>query len=67
MKEKFTTIEEIGDKIEAFVGLKSEVQLDNKWMRDLLHDVTLNLHLVRLIRANDEVLLERLHCIDLPV
>lgn len=67
MEEKFASIEEIGDKIQAFIGLKSVVQLDDERMRDLLHNITLNLHLIRLICFNDKVLLERLHCIDLPI
>lgn len=67
MKEKFTSIEEVGDKVKTFVRLESVVQLDDKWMRDLLHNISLNLDLVRLIRSNDKVLLERLNCINFPV
>ena len=67
MKEKFTSIEEVGDKVKTFVRLESVVQLDDKWMRDLLHNISLNLNLVRLIRSNDKVLLERLHSIYFPV
>ena len=37
------------------------MQLDYERVRDLLHNVTLDLHLIRLICAYDEVFLERLH------
>ena len=67
MKEKLASIEEISDEIEAFSGLKRVVKLDHKRMRDLLHDVPLNLHLIRLVCPEDEVLFERLDCVYLTV
>ena len=67
MKEKLATIEEIGDEVETFSGLKSIVELDHERVRNLLHDVPLNLHLVRLVCPEDEVLFECLDRIDLAV
>ena len=65
MEEKLAAIQKVGDEIQTFVGLKGVVELDNERMCDLLHDVPLNLDLVRLVGADDEVLLERLHRVDL--
>ena len=67
MEEKLTTIQKVCDEVERFRRLESEVEFDDEWMRDLLHDVPLNLCVVRLICADDEVLLERLHGVDLPI
>ena len=66
MEEKLTTVEEVCDEVEALGGLEGEVELDDERVRDLLHDVTLNLRVVHLVCTDDEVLLERLDSIDLP-
>ena len=67
MKEKLASIEEISDEVEAFSGLKRVVKLDHERVRDLLHDVPLNLHLICLVRPEDKVLFERLDGVDLTV
>ena len=57
MEEKFTSVEEISDKIEGFTRLKGVVQLDYEGVRNLLHNVPLNLRIRHLVVANDEVFL----------
>jgi len=41
------------------------VELDNEGVSDLLHDISLNLGVVYLVGADDEVFLERLDRVDL--
>ena len=42
------------------------MKLDDERMRDLLHDIALDLRVINLIGLNDEVLFERLDRVDLP-
>ena len=67
MEEELTTVEEICDKVKCLRRLEGIVKLDNERVRDLLHDIPLYLRILDLVVLDDEVLLERLHCIDLPV
>ena len=41
------------------------MELDNEGVSNLLHDVTLNLGVVNLIRPNDKVFFQRLNSVDL--
>lgn len=65
MEEKFTTVQEICDEIQTFIRLEGVVKFDDEGVRDLLHDITLYLHLIRLICTNDEILLQCLDRVDL--
>ena len=67
MEEELSAVEEIGDEVEALGALEGVVQLGHERMRDLLHDVTLNLRVRNLIRLDDEVLLEGLDGVDLAI
>ena len=64
VKKKFTTVEKLSNKVERLCGLESEVELDHEGMRDLLHDVALNLRVFHLVSFDDEVFLEGLDCIN---
>ena len=65
VEEQFSTIQKICHEIQALVRLKRVVELDHEGVRDLLHDVALDLHLVRLVCANDKVFLEGLDGVNL--
>ena len=67
MEEKLATIEEIGDEIETLGWLEGVMELDNEGVSNLLHDVTLDLGVVNLIRPNDKVFLQGLNSVDLSI
>ena len=65
MEEELASIQEVRDEVKRLRRLEGEVKLHNEGMRDLLHDVSLDLRVVHLVRPDDEVLLQSLHGIDL--
>ena len=67
MEEKFAAVEEVCDEVQALLRLESVVKLDDKGVRDLLHDVSLDFRIIDLVRSDDEILLECLHRIYLLV
>ena len=66
MEEELAAIQEVCDEVERLGRLEGVVKLDNERMRDLLHDVALNLRVIHLVGLDDEVLFERLDRVDLP-
>ena len=67
MEEQFTAIEEVCDKVERLIRLKSVMELDHERMRDQLHNVPLNLRVLLLVVPNHEIFLESFHRKDLSV
>ena len=65
MEEELAAIQEVCDEVERLGRLEGVVKLDNERMRDLLHDVALYLRVIHLVGLDDEVLFERLDCVDL--
>ena len=65
MEKELSTIEEVSDKVQALCGLECEMKFHDEWMSDLLHDVSLDLGVVHLVCANNEVLFERFHGVNL--
>ena len=65
VEEKLSAIQKVGHEVQALVRLKGVVEFDHEGVRDLLHDITLNLHLISLVRAYDKVFLEGFYSVDL--
>ena len=65
VKKHFTTVAEVCDKVESLRRLESVMKLDDERMRDLLHDISLNLCVVHLVCSDDEVFLQRFDRVDL--
>jgi hypothetical protein len=65
--EEFAPIEEVRDKVQRIRTLKREVELDNEWVIDESHDVSLSLGVLHLVGLDNEVFLEGLHCVDFPI
>lgn len=65
MEEKFAAVEEVGDEVEGLWRLECKVKLDDKGMRDLLHDIAFNLCVLYLVGLDNEVLFERLDGVNL--
>lgn len=62
MEKELATVEEVCHKVQRLGRLESEMQLDDERVRDLHHDITLNLRILHLVVLDDEVLFQRLHC-----
>ena len=67
VKEHFTTVAEVCDKVESLRRLESVMKLDNERMVDLLHNVSLNLRVLLLVIPDHEIFFESLHRIYLAV
>ena len=67
MEEELTAIEEVCDKVESLRRLECVMELDDKRMRDQLHNVSLNLRILLLVVPNHEIFIESLHRVDLSV
>ena len=65
MEEQLSTVEEVRHEVERLGRLEGVVQLDDERVRDLLHDIPLDLRVLLLVRSDDEVFLEGLDCVDL--
>jgi len=66
VEEQLTAVQEVRHKVKRLGRLKGVVELDDKRMSDLLHNVSFNLGVVDLVSFDNEVLLERLNGVDLP-
>lgn len=66
VEEELTAVQEICDEVEGLGRLERVVQFHDKGVRDLLHDITLNLRVINLVGLDDEVLLECLDGVNLP-
>ena len=57
VEEQLSAIQEVGDEVEALGRLESVVQLDDERVRNLLHNVALDLRVIHLVGLYDKVLL----------
>ena len=67
MEKQLASVEKICHEVESLSRLESVVKLNDKWMRNLLHDVSLNLCILDLIVLDDKIFLECLHRIDFSI
>ena len=57
MVKKLSAVKEVCDEIERLRRLESVMEFDDEGVCDLLHDVSLNLCVIRLISTDNEVFL----------
>ena len=67
MVKQLTTIEEVADKVKLLCVLECEMELDDERMVDHLHDVSLDFRVAHLLRADNLILFERLHCVNCSI
>ena len=64
MVKQLTTIEKVADKVQLLCVLECEMELDDERVVDHLHDVSLDLCVANLLRSDNLILFERLHCVN---
>ena len=64
MVKQLTTIEKVADKVQLLCVLECEMELDDERVVDHLHNVSLDLCVSHLLRSNNLILFERLHCVN---
>ena len=67
MIKQLTTIEKVADKVQLLCVLECEMELDDERVIDHLHDVSFDLCVAHLLRSDDLILFERLHCVNCSI
>ena len=65
MLEKFTTLDEVHDKVNAVRLLEDVVHANDEWMVDLVQDELLNLERLDGLMLDDDILADNLHRVEL--